>query len=189
MKSFPWRTLLLVSVAINLLLLGAIAGHRLSTRKEMIAKAEQAVGRAPNIRPLLEALPPERAAEVRSQLARAFIANRDKRAAAREARRKLITVGMAEPFDAQAMRAAYAEVRARDEAVSAAFHEVTVDAFVQMTPQERQAALKRLAQAGQRAREPGAWRKGRMFGNGAGVAPPENKGDQAPATPPAPPPQ
>lgn len=160
MKSFPWRTLLLVSAAVNLLLIGAIAGNRMSQQQNAIAKAEQAVGRTPNLRPLLEALPPERAAELRRELAAVFLANRDKRAAARAAREKVLAVGLAEPFDGDAMRAAFADMRARDGALAAAFHDATVEALLAMTPEERTNALKRLERAGQKKAE-GPWQKRR----------------------------
>ena len=57
------RTALFVSLAVNLLLLGAIAGVGLSELRHRDVRSAQAVARAPNMRVLMESLPPARAAE------------------------------------------------------------------------------------------------------------------------------
>lgn len=143
--TFPWRTLLLASVAINLLVLGAFVGAYASgVRLERPAAA----GQLPGPRVLMAALPQTARAKVRDALARTWVETRALRQQAAQARRDAFDAAAAEPFDAGRVRAAFARVREADAAALAAFHNNMIDAFAAMTPDERQRAIAALRNAG-----------------------------------------
>ena len=143
--TFPWRTLLLASVAINLLVAGALVGAYASgVRLERAA----ASGQLPGPRVMMAALPQTARAKVRDQLARTWVETRALRQQAAQARRDAFDTAAAEPFDAVRVRAAFAHVREADAASLAAFHNNMIDAFAAMTPAERQRAIAALRNAG-----------------------------------------
>jgi len=158
-RRFPWRTLLFLSVAVNLLVLGAVAGaYGAGVRVERQAPAAAVVGRLPGPRAFLAALPPETRAKMRDQLASSLSEARSAREAALQARRDAFAAAAAEPYDVERARAAFARLRAADQAAIAVFHDNVVEGFAHLTPDERREALEALRRAAPRnARaEPGA---------------------------------
>lgn len=146
-RPFPWRTLLFVSVAINLLVAGAAigalgAGVRLERRSPAAV-----VERLPGPRAFVESLPPSAQAPVREQLAESWVDSRDVRQAALEARRDAFAVASQEPYDVARVRAAFARMRAADQAAVGVFHDQMAQTFANMTPAERREALAALRRA------------------------------------------
>lgn len=143
-KPFPWRTMLFISVALNLLAAGAIAGaYGAGVRLEREAP-EAAVARMPGARAFLEALPPETRALMRAELADSWQQSREARRAANDARRAAFEAAGAEPYDVARVRAAFARLRAADQAAIGVFHDDVVEAFGTLSPAQRREALEAL---------------------------------------------
>ena len=140
------RWALFVSLALNLLLIGVIAGGAIAELGHQKAKATEAVARAPNMRALMESLPPARAAEVRSHVVETWRSAQAERQAARQARLEIARVAGADLYNAAAAKAAFAKMRQVDAAVASRFHDVVADAMASMTVEERRAMLRHLAQ-------------------------------------------
>lgn len=146
-RTFPWRMLLFVSVAINLLIAGtAIGGYASGVRLERATPT--AATRLPGPRAMMAVLPQEARAKVRDQVARTWVQTRTLRQQAAQARRDAFDAAAAEPFDASRVRAAFARVRSSDDAALAEFHNNMIDAFAQMPPEERRRAINALRTAG-----------------------------------------
>ncbi len=145
---FPWRTLLFVSLALNLLVAGAIGGAFLSgVRVEREGGAGAVVERLPGPRAFLRALPEETRALMRQKLADSWQATRETRQAAIEARRDAFAAASEEPYDVARVRAAFARLRAADQAAIAVFHDDLAEAFGELTPEQRREALAALRDA------------------------------------------
>ncbi len=140
------RIALFVSLAVNLLLLGVFGGAALSEWRGQRERGEAAVARSPNMRAVLGALPPERAAAIRERVIETWRDARAERRGAREARMALLRVVSAETYDIATARAAFAQMRVADAAVAERFHEVVADAMASMTVEERRQLLRQLAQ-------------------------------------------
>lgn len=152
-QRFPWRTLLLVSVAVNLLVVGAVAGaYGAGVRLERQAPGA-VVDRMPGPRAFMGALPEAQRAQVRAELVASWGESRELRRAAVQARRDAFDAASAEPYDAERVRAAFARLRAADQAAIGVFHDNIVDAFGKMTPEERRGALEALRQAAPATRQ------------------------------------
>lgn len=152
-RPFPWRTLLFVSVAINLLVIGAVAGAYSAGVRVQRESGEAIVARAPGVRAFLAALPPETRPQIRREFGESWRETRDLRRAAMDARRAAYEAAAAEPYDAARVRAAYANLRAADQAVIGVFHDNIAEVFADLTPEQRQHVLERLRRAPPAARE------------------------------------
>jgi uncharacterized membrane protein len=139
------RTALFASLAINLLLVGVVGGAAISNLRHDRIAAEKAVARAPNMRALMDSLPPERAQTIRSDVVKTWREAREERRAARAARIELYRIAGAEPYDAAAVKAAFARMRAADGEVTRQFHEVVADSMAKLTSEERREMLRTLA--------------------------------------------
>ncbi|MBU6372805.1 MAG: periplasmic heavy metal sensor [Alphaproteobacteria bacterium] len=158
-----WRTVAFVSLAANLLVAGiAIGGYAAGARLQAPGEAAQArAGGGGSERPLrafVAAMPPEQRAQTRREMARTFSESRDLRAAAREARLAVARAAGAEPYDAAAVKAALARMRAADGEVAARFHESLADRLATLSPEQRRTVLRALMQ--RRAERGGAMRGG-----------------------------
>lgn len=146
-RTFPWRTLLFASVAVNLLIVGtAIGAYTSGVRLERPTPATAAA--LPGPRALMASLPQETRAKVRDQVARTWAETRALRQTAAQARRDAFDAAEVEPFDAVRVRAAFARVRTSDDAALAEFHNNMIDALAQMSPDERRRAISALRGAG-----------------------------------------
>lgn len=150
------RTALFVSLAVNLLLVGVVGGAALSNLRHDRAAAQQQVERAPNVRALLDTLPPERAQAVRDTVVKTFREGRASRIAARQARMDVYRLAGADAYDVVAVKAAFARMRSADATVAAQFQDAVADAMAGMTVEERRAVLRELVQrrAGGQGRRP-----------------------------------
>lgn len=154
MSSFPWRTICFVSLALNLLVIGGIggalgAGARLQ-REEPDAAV---VARIPGVRAFIAAVPPEARPQLRQQLGESWRETRDLRRAALDARRESFAAVAAEPYDADRVRAAFAGMRAADQAVVGVFHENMTSFLGELTVEQRTDVLERLRSAPPAARD------------------------------------
>lgn len=140
------RTALFVSVAANILLVGVIGGAALSNARHERTAVQNAVARAPNVRAVLEAVPPERRAEIRGEVIAAWREGRAARQDARRARVEVYEIANAETYDAAAVKAAFARVRAADAKVAEQLQGTVADAMAGLTAEERRTVLQRLAQ-------------------------------------------
>lgn len=158
---FPWRTLAFVSAAVNLLVLGAVVGAIGAGVRIQREAPEALVERIPGPRAFLTALPPETRAKVRQDLVRSWANSRTLRREALQARRDAFAAAAAEPYDAARVRTAFARLRAADQAAIGVFHDDIAEAFAELTPEERRAALESLRRAPPARREIGERRRRR----------------------------
>lgn len=150
---FPWRTVLFISLALNLLLVGAAAGAwGAGVRLEREASRGAVVERMPGPRAFLRALPPETRAIMRERLADSWGESREARQAAIQARRDAFAAAASEPYDAGRVRAAFERLRAADQTAIAVFHDNLAEAFGTLTPEQRREALEALRRATPAAR-------------------------------------
>ncbi|MDZ4778135.1 MAG: periplasmic heavy metal sensor [Alphaproteobacteria bacterium] len=140
------RTALFVSIAANILLVGVIGGAAISNARHERVATQNAVARAPNVRAVLEAVPQERRAEIRGKVIAAWREGRPARLEARRARAEVYEIANAETYDAAAVKAAFARVRAADAKVAEQLQGTIADAMTGLTVEERRAALQRLVQ-------------------------------------------
>jgi uncharacterized membrane protein len=153
MSRFPLRTILFVSLALNLLFVGALIGARAAGVRLERAGVEQAFQRGPGPRAFMGALSPENRAMFREELARTWLSSREERAQSRRARRALYAAAAEEPYDAEKVRAAFAAQRTADQATIAVFHDAIAEALGKVDPAERRRVIDAVAQA-QRLRAP-----------------------------------
>lgn len=150
-RAFPVRTLLFVSLAVNLLAIGGIAGAFLSgARLQQPAPEPEPtalVERLPGPRAFMAALPPEARVKIRQDLATSWRESREQRQAAAQARRDAFAVIGEQPFDAARVKAAFEEMRAADQAALGVFHDNIIDTFANLSNEERTAAIEALRAA------------------------------------------
>jgi uncharacterized membrane protein len=151
-RRFPWRTLLFVSLAFNVLVVGAVIGAKAAgVRFERDAPGMAgAMERAPGPRAFMRALSPESRALVREDLTDAWFASRPLRMESRQARRALYEAAMEEPYDAQKVRTAFAAMRQTDQATLAAFHDALSESLGKLDATERRRVVRAVAEAQRR---------------------------------------
>ena len=139
--SFPWRTALFVSLALNLALvsaaLGAFATGARLARPADVEPPQRVAGQ----RAFMQALPAQQRAAVRRELARTMREMEQERAQARSARLALYEALTAEPYDRERTRAAFSAVRAADAVLVAAYHEALTEGFGRVNAEDRASAL------------------------------------------------
>ena len=147
MKSFPWRTALFVSLALNLIVLSAAIGaYAAGARIERPGfGGAEAISNFPGPRAFMTALPMPARREVRRDLVRTFFTARAEREESRNARLALFQAARAEPYDSERVSAAFARVRAADAALAARFQDSVAQALSRMDQNQRHAALDALA--------------------------------------------
>ncbi len=147
-KRFPWRTLLFVSLGVNLLLIGgAIGAFGAGARLERpSAQPAPSVDRLPGQRAFVEALPPQARAQLRQDMVQGVVQSRELRQAAAQRRREVLDAA-GEPYDAARVKQAFERMRAADQAVVGVFHDRIADTLATLTPEERRAALETLRRA------------------------------------------
>lgn len=154
-RRFPWRTLLFLSLAVNLLVIGGIVGALgAGVRVQRAEPPEAIVERMPGPRAFLAALPPATRAKMREEMAASWTQSRDLRRAALQARRDAFQAAAAEPYDEARVRAAFQRLREADQAAIAVFHDNIARAFGQLSPEERREALEALRTAAPATRPP-----------------------------------
>lgn len=147
-KSRRWLAIaLFLSVGINLLFIGLVAGHALHRPGPMMMGAPgqfggpgRYAGPPPGegaIEGLLQSLPEQVQQEMRKTMRERRAQSEPKLRELQEARRKVRQAMVAEPFVPQRLSEAYAEVRKRGEAVQEDFHEAIVEVAGKLPPEGR----------------------------------------------------
>lgn len=153
---FPWRTLLFASVALNLVVVGAVAGAWTSgVRLQREGDDRAVVSRLPGPSAFLRALPPEVRDTVRDDLASTWSQSREVRQAAMQARRDAFAAAEQEPYDAARVRAAFERLRAADQAAIGVFQNNVIDGLAELTPEQRRETLQALRRAAPAVRRDG----------------------------------
>jgi uncharacterized membrane protein len=147
MSRFPWRTLLFLSVALNLLVIGAVAGAWGAGVRLQRQVGDAVVARMPGPRAFLAALPPETREIMRAELADSWTESRELRRAALQARRDAFEAAASEPYDTERVRAAFARLREADQRAIGVFHDNVIEAFARLTPEQRREAMDALRRA------------------------------------------
>jgi uncharacterized membrane protein len=147
-SAFPTRTLLFISLALNLVIIGAVIGVVISGARLHRAAPP---GWAAGPRAFMGALPDERSRAVRARLEAAWGDSKAERDAARDARAALLNVISQDKFDEAAVRAALAKMREADDALTAKNQDAVIGVLKDLPPRERIAALGAIL----RARGPG----------------------------------
>lgn len=168
---FPWRTLLFISLAVNLLIVGAVAGALGAGVRVQRDSPEATIARMPGVRAFVAAVPAEARAPIRRELLRSWQESREARQAAMQARRDAYAAVAQEPYDAERVRAAYARLREADQAAIGIFHDNMIDAFATLTPEQRQTTIEALRAAAPASR--------------SSIAPTEGEAGDAPVLAPA----
>jgi uncharacterized membrane protein len=138
-RPFPWRAALFASLAVNLLLLGGMAGgYAAGLRLDRPHAAERPSG---SRGAFLRALPPGQRDAMRADLRRTWRATRELREKSRAVREEVRRLGSAEPYDRAQMSAAFADMRAADAAVQAAWHDSMAQSLSRLSADERRAAI------------------------------------------------
>jgi uncharacterized membrane protein len=138
-QRFPLRTLLFVSVAINLVVIGAAIGVAVSGARLHRGVAPPGVGPGP--RAFMGALPPEKVEEIRQRLTAAWQANAPERDAARAARLEVFRLVSQDKFDEPGVRAAMAQVRAADARLTEKNQDALIVVLKDLDPRQRVVAL------------------------------------------------
>lgn len=147
------RGWLFASLAVNLLLVGliggaAIGGVRMSRDLALERGAQDA------FRPgaFLRDLEPQTRRAVMRDLARMFRETRDERAAQRAAREEVIAAAVAEPYDPERLREAFAQMRAANAAVQEPWHGAVADSMTRLSAEERRDLVERVSRGAVAAR-------------------------------------
>ncbi|MGE3143252.1 MAG: periplasmic heavy metal sensor, partial [Hyphomonadaceae bacterium] len=170
-RAFPWRTALYVSLAANLLVIGAVVGaYAAGLRLEKPGpRFEMAHGGGPGRGGFMRALPEAEREAIRAELRRSFEETRALREALRTARENVLTAASAETYDPAQMNAALAELRAADGALQTAWQTTVAETMGRLSADQRRAAIGAFVlERGPRMR---MHRRGR---DGGGEPPPED---------------
>ena len=141
---------LIVSLMVNALLVGLIIGGGLGQRKAGPAVSSPTVNEQSLMRGIDRAVSADQRSEVRRAFRRAFADTRAERVRLRDARRAVGRLLTAEEYDAAAVDAGFAELRAADDAMKARMHEVLVEQFGNLTPEQRRVIVQESNQRGAR---------------------------------------
>lgn len=143
--TFPWRTLLVASLSINLLIVGAGIGFVAGGARLGAPVDQRQLGR----QPFLRALVPEDRTMLMRELENARSAGEADRRAAGEARRALIAAAQKDPYDEAEVRKALSELREADGAVLAGYHDALATALGKLPANGRAQALRAIGRPGQ----------------------------------------
>ncbi len=141
---FPWRMALFISIALNLIVLSMAVGAYIAGARLQRPVAEQMhpqLPRTPSSRAFMGALSPDARRAVRERLLQNGPALRAAREAALRARQHVFEVARQEPYDAAAVKQAFAAMRAADAALTTHFHDNVADALAQLSAVDRRTAL------------------------------------------------
>lgn len=155
--SFPWRTLTVVSLAINVLIVGAAIGFFMSHWPRG-GPPQFMGGGGPRMMQGsgLRALPDAQREELARALTGAWESGGDLRKTAQDARQRASEIVVKDPYDESAVRKALADMRTADNAVLEHYQEVLAASLGKLSSEQRLAALRA-------ANRPGAGGPRRLF--------------------------
>lgn len=153
---FPWRTLLFISLALNLLIVGgAVGAWSAGVRVQREGDDRAIVSRLPGPRAFIRSLPPETREAMREDLATSWGESHEMRQTAMQARREAFDAAAQEPYDAARVRAAFERLRAADQAAIEVFQNNVIDGLAELSPEQRREALQALRRAAPAVRRDG----------------------------------
>ncbi|WP_321490338.1 periplasmic heavy metal sensor [uncultured Hyphomonas sp.] len=109
---------------------------------------------------------------IRQVFKEAFKASGEERMARVESRRQLAEAVLADPYNPDAVREAFSNLRSADDAVNEATHEAMVDLFASMTMEQRQHMAEILRRGPRDHKSKGKMAPGERGGPGDGPPPP-----------------
>lgn len=133
-----WRTGFLISLAVNVLIIGGLLGFVLGGGLTQVRNAGSIALGQP--RELAAALPADVRQALRRDLVRAWFETNAERAAWRAANADVVTQLEAENYDVAAMREALGRQREAGVAAVAKFQEELAQSLAELTPEQRRAA-------------------------------------------------
>jgi uncharacterized membrane protein len=149
-SSRPVRWALLLSLAINVALIAVLAWQHAPWRERGGYGRHAAIPHLLDVRALRGALTPERESILRPVLEAHRENIRGRLGDLFRARRALRETIAAEPFDAAALEAAFAQLRAADAATASEAHAMLVEVLAAATPEERKKMAELMAKRGPR---------------------------------------
>jgi uncharacterized membrane protein len=160
-KKFPWRTFAVVSLAVNMLVVGAGIGFFASGAYLRRPMAVMMRTGGP-----MGDLAPERRKILMHDMFDAWRSGEDQRKAANVARENVLAVAAREPYDEKAMRDAMAGLRGADQGVLTHYHDTIIKTLAKLDAKERVAVLRAAPGFSMRRWGPG------HPGQGGGMRPP-----------------
>ncbi|MBB5014681.1 periplasmic heavy metal sensor [Rehaibacterium terrae] len=151
----PFRLALLASLLLNAALAGVLGALWLRSAGDTgdVASSERSEdARTPSPGRLGRELAPEQRALMRETFARHRAPMREHAEAARAARRAVAAVLRSEPYDRDALAAAFAELRARDGEAAAVTHAMLLDLADRLDAEGRERLAARIERAGRHHR-------------------------------------
>jgi len=145
MKARSTTILLIVSLAINFLVAGAAIGFIL--REKPGPKFPNHLGR------VLADVDPEQRKDLKQRFREFREEGKERHQEMRRHQRKLAKVVMREPFDEDAVRAAFTEARAARDEVQAHMQDQMIEAIKDLEPQQRAEVMKRILRPNPRRRD------------------------------------
>ena len=137
---------LIVSLMANALLIGVLVGGGLGQRKAgppAMPGSEQAL-----MRGIDRTVPDDQRRAVRQAFRRAFADSRQERIRLRDARRQLADLLAADPYNEAAVQAAFADIRAADDAMKSRLHDVLAEQLGTLSAEQRQVILRESSRRG-----------------------------------------
>lgn len=131
---------LIASLMANALLIGLFIGGGLG-QKRAGPPVGGPGGEQALIRGIDQAVPEDQRQAVRQAFRRAFEDTRQERVKLRDAQTELSRRLSAEPYDAEAVREAFAEMRSADAVMKARLHDVLANQFGNLTAEQRRAVI------------------------------------------------
>lgn len=152
---------LLLSLMVNMLLVGILAGQFLAERERGGARlAGPPPAEARLVRSLLQTLDAPDRAELRRAFGEVLRGNRDLIRERRQARRDMAAALGADPFRADELRAAFARMRTADAALQQSVQSALADQMAQLSPHQRRALSDLLSERFDRHHRGGGRRRG-----------------------------
>lgn len=127
---------LIISVTLNLLVVGAVLGHFLRGGPEPRFPA--------HLGQVLENIDPQQRVQVREQSREFRSAGRELHKAMRQKQRQLVRVILTQPFDEEAARAGFKELRQQGDSVQANMHDQMLLAMKNLSKEDRKQLIRKL---------------------------------------------
>jgi uncharacterized membrane protein len=157
MTSRTLRIVLIVSVVLNVFVIGGLAGAAIMWKQAAAERPLVGLGRPARLRQAAQALSPENRRLLRQSIRSAARSLRPQVEQARAARREAARLLLAPEFDRAALESALARARAADLAIRVRLEEAVIDTASRLPLSEREALVEGLDRSGalrqRRARE------------------------------------
>ncbi len=148
MSNRTLRILLIVSLVLNVFVIGGLAGAAIMWQRVETQRPLAGVGRPARLRQAAEALAPENRRMLRQSVRAAALSLRPQAAQARAARREAARLLVQPTFDRAAFEAALARARAADVTIRTRLEGAVIDAASRLPLAEREALAEGLDRSG-----------------------------------------